>query len=517
MSEHELWNELGNLYFMSGAYNQAVYAYHRSIQLDGSYGRPYSNLALAYVQQGKYSEAIDLYKRSIELLVDDDEKAISWNRLGNVYRHLKDYQRAVVAYQRADELNPERRGEREDLGQLLYSSVDEATAHEEPATDEADSPPQEEDAIIASNPDEERTPLSDEASASWVQADAAWYEQATSEVPDDSSSTWTETDFDDVSDSSSELEESDDVLFPKVEGDNLAEWLPIPEPIDGAEKQEIVTEPDELPEGEGILLFQESQPPAYTPLLTARSSDSGAAERSEKIFQPVEVDVEEPQPAPAAFVVAVTEEEPAAMQKIELDFQPAIESAEIESPEMIRLQVDIEKIKRVAQVNPRNGFAWDTLGTLYKSAGMYKDAIAAYQQAVSADPSKAFYYHHLGLAFAAEGRDEDAMTAFQRVVELNPDHSLAHATLAGYFKKLGLEELAQNHINKAMKNIFDSENEYNRACLEAIRGNADRAIELLRVALENKQTHVDWVLHDPDLDFIRNDSKFQRLIAEYNR
>ncbi|MBI3738220.1 MAG: hypothetical protein HY258_04145 [Chloroflexi bacterium] len=102
-------------------------------------------------------------------------------------------------------------------------------------------------------------------------------------------------------------------------------------------------------------------------------------------------------------------------------------------------------------------------------------------------------------------------------VELNPDHSLAHATLAGYFKKLGLEELAQNHINKAMKNIYDSENEYNRACLEAICGNADRAIELLRIALENNQTHVDWVLHDPDLDFIRNDPKFQQLIADYNK
>jgi tetratricopeptide (TPR) repeat protein len=107
MSEHELWNELGNLYFMSGAYNQAVYAYHRSIQLDGSFGRPYSNLALTYVQQGKYQEAIELYRSSIELLADNKEKAISWSRLGNVYRHLKDYKKAVVAYQQADELDPQ--------------------------------------------------------------------------------------------------------------------------------------------------------------------------------------------------------------------------------------------------------------------------------------------------------------------------------------------------------------------------------------------------------------------------
>ena len=38
MSEHELWNELGNLYFMSGAYDQAIHAYQRSIQLDAGFG-----------------------------------------------------------------------------------------------------------------------------------------------------------------------------------------------------------------------------------------------------------------------------------------------------------------------------------------------------------------------------------------------------------------------------------------------------------------------------------------------
>ena len=54
MSEHELWNELGNLYFLGGQYQQAVHAYRRSIQLDRNFGRPYSNLALTYVQQGKY-------------------------------------------------------------------------------------------------------------------------------------------------------------------------------------------------------------------------------------------------------------------------------------------------------------------------------------------------------------------------------------------------------------------------------------------------------------------------------
>src|SRR5512142_2963987 len=107
MSEQELWNELGNLYFLSGSYNQASQAYQRSIQLDENFGRPYSNLALTYVQQGKFEEAIELYRRSIELLTEDKERAVSWNRLGTVYRHLKDYSKAVIAFQEADELDPQ--------------------------------------------------------------------------------------------------------------------------------------------------------------------------------------------------------------------------------------------------------------------------------------------------------------------------------------------------------------------------------------------------------------------------
>src|SRR3990170_4482981 len=81
MSEHEFWNELGNLYYLCGAYEPAIHAYARSIELNRAFGRPYSNMALAFVQTGKYLDAVDLYHRSIELLNDAKERAITWNRL----------------------------------------------------------------------------------------------------------------------------------------------------------------------------------------------------------------------------------------------------------------------------------------------------------------------------------------------------------------------------------------------------------------------------------------------------
>jgi len=102
-----VWNELGNVYFNTGEIDDAVVAYSKAIELDRWFAWPYSNLALAYVQKGRFVEAILLYQRSIELFASEKDKAISWNRLGNVYRRLNDYDNAIAAYQRADELDPD--------------------------------------------------------------------------------------------------------------------------------------------------------------------------------------------------------------------------------------------------------------------------------------------------------------------------------------------------------------------------------------------------------------------------
>jgi tetratricopeptide (TPR) repeat protein len=102
-----VWNELGNIYLNSGTCDDAIASYSKAIELDRQFAWPYSNLALAYVQKGRFAEAILLYQRSIELFTTDKDKAITWNRLGNVYRRINDYGNAIDSYQTADELDPE--------------------------------------------------------------------------------------------------------------------------------------------------------------------------------------------------------------------------------------------------------------------------------------------------------------------------------------------------------------------------------------------------------------------------
>ncbi len=107
------WNDKGNVYFNRGEMEMAIQAYNSALQLDPSFGRPYSNLALAYLTQGQYAEAILLYEKSLQLLNSDKDKAVSWNGLGNIYRCINDYENAVAAYQKAAQLDPETAGMRD--------------------------------------------------------------------------------------------------------------------------------------------------------------------------------------------------------------------------------------------------------------------------------------------------------------------------------------------------------------------------------------------------------------------
>lgn len=541
MSEHELWNELGNVYFLSGAYAQAVHAYHRAIKLDDSFGRPYSNLALTYVQQGKFGQAVDLYRRSIELLTENKEKAISWNRLGNVYRYLRDYQDAVAAYRQADDLDPDN-GNDDDKPGWLSEPAREDLPGELTQSPNVDSilpvhVPQPAKPLPASEPKRSRSPV-ELSTATWALADPSRYQQDLSKAPDPGSlTTWGDPNLDDP-DTMWPFDPETEIAFPDVDGDDLTRWLPLPEEVPqdllepAPEDLEYAAEAEEpiAEEERAVSRAAEIHPEVRSPeVLSGPSQLTGPVSAASKLDLIVEQ-----RPAPEFAVAPITNQASpdqtpptdnqtqspgAAVAPMAAASTPSVEIAapERDEDELREIEAGLAKFKRVVQLNPRNAHAWDALGNLYKSGGQYKEALLAYQQAISNDPSKALYHHHLALVYACEGRMEDAIDVLQRVIEIDPDHGLAHAALGGYYRKMGLEELAQKHVGKAMKSIFDSENEYNRACLAAICGDTDQALRLLRVALQNKQTYVDWILRDPDLDFIRQDPRFKQLISDYAR
>lgn len=501
MSEHELWNELGNLYFLSGSYDQAIRAYNRAIDLSPETGEPYSNLALTYAQMGKYSEASDFYQRGIRLLSDELDKAVSLHKLGDVYLHLKQFPQAAEIYQQTEELVP-------DLGQIIETSKPSDLLLHCPLMPSPLFAIGDTNGMVPSISFETGAPPFVEELTPW------WFDGQVEpdEAPEPDYDFWY-IDESGVHGSNENIIsteplnwEPEKILHPDLVAHDLQA-----ECVDA----DAVMEADTLSTNDTNLVETNSASVSQETVMTgeAHQSVDENIPVAESVSMPVMIITDEPEivtESPDFSAENMTS--PEAVQYETLAEWPTVELSQAEK---LEIQADINKFKRVLEINPRNAFAWDTLGGNYKALGQYDDAIQAFQKAVSLDSTKAFYFHHLGLVYAAVGRYEDAINAFERVIEVDPNHSLAHATLGGYYRKNGNEELAKQHIEKARNLLANDENEYNRACMEAICGNTDHSLELLEIALKNKQAYVNWARKDPDLDFIRSDPRFHELLAEY--
>jgi tetratricopeptide (TPR) repeat protein len=177
------------------------------------------------------------------------------------------------------------------------------------------------------------------------------------------------------------------------------------------------------------------------------------------------------------------------------------------------LEGDIAAYRRVTEINPNNDRAWDALGNMYEAAGLHSEAIAAFEQAIALGPRKEAYHYHLAIALAYQTHYDKAIQALQNVLALNPNYVLAHCALASYYRRVGKEAEAQEHIAFA-RPTMEYEKEYNRACFESISGNTDQAFALLETALEKQQVQADMLRSDPDLDFIRSDARFEALLSK---
>lgn len=614
MSDHELWNEVGNLYFKSGEYELAKNAYARAIDLDHDFGKPYANLGVANARQEKYRDAIALYSKALELLDETFDKAFTWYRLGNAYWDAGDYSLAMEAFHKADELVPGHEHNLVASPEMLLTSrrgVDEVlTMLDLP---DGDVPAVEPTTFIASGQEFGRDAYLDDFSP-WNYNELL----LTDEEPTCPESDWAPFD------ESEELTPAESVvpveslkLEASVELEQREETPMIETQPEGACEDETRLD---LPvrfvqefalgnaftsqQGEAdpvdpeivmpVLAIEEISSveipfPVTTLEILSQIEDEPQAASVENQIENVEIVETEVAPVQIADVEVVAFAEqadvPAVMKETvaEVEAEPAMEiAAELETIEANESAVEVEatieeteqgeiaveaspelviepqsevvteapvliaedvtdpepiqfhfattdapamdsvavwkeigRIKRVLEINPGNARAWDAIGALYKSLGQYAQALDACQEAIALDPTKAMYIFHLAEVFAAEGKIEDAIAAFEKVLELNPEHGLAHATLGGYYRRQGRDDLAQVHIEKARGLLDEEQNEYNRACIEAICGNSDRALDLLEIALKNKQTDATWVRRDPDLDFVRSNSRFNAMLAEY--
>jgi tetratricopeptide (TPR) repeat protein len=576
MSESVLWNEMGNLHMRLGAFEDAISAYERAIELSPNFSLAYSNLGHVYYSKGNIEDAISLYQKSIKLSESKQEQSISWKRLGDVYQKLGEYEKALAAYKMGDEFDSQSQNEINivTLGSASTSSspLMNGGADQEPEPEISDD---EEEAFELSKIEEnipEKGELLDtgeddlsEDEPTEVLPPATPPFLPALDIPEDEFQTpepWkneiaapavevltisieskssSEEEFGELNKWLQSLERkpsSDRLVHPTSGWDGIGTNSPF--------EQKPGISPVSSPASESKFGLLEMDTTAdRTPYFPAQTNESSSLSLQQPnsvlmLKQPdaqvVELEKNNHSELFKSWTLSESPEHDPGVWKCMLE---ALEKSQaLENPEIVQAEkIDqtlaapqsweeqptekacvrrelldgIENYRKITNMAPGNDKAWDTLGKFLKDAGEYDEAVAAFENAISLSPLKDIYFYHLGLVFAAQKRHDDAIHAFQKVIEINPSYILAHCALAGSYRRLGMETEAEKHIKVALPRL-EAETEYNRACFEAICGNTDQAIELLRQALEMNQTSPEWVQGDPDLDFIRDDPRFKALV-----
>jgi tetratricopeptide (TPR) repeat protein len=469
MSDALLWNEIGNIYLKLGSPEDAIAAYTKAIELNPESGWLYCSLGHAYYLKGEFGRALFLFRKSIQLMDKPENQAEVWNKIGDAYRALKDIENAIHAYKKADNLD-------------MRASLSEPNASRKPVN--LDNIP--ETIKVEKNIPERNSPST-----------------ASPNITMDSERSVKSTEL------------ADDFLTSNIgEGDEENQPPPgLPETnLTAIKMQSEITDQEitaSLISYEQELSFPHSEadnPPFRRKEPGIVNLDSNLiTENINNEGQPLHKPEQIRKSDKATKQDDIREEKP----KSSCKKYPGIDNLE-------EILAKVNIYENITRVNPTNDRAWDTLGKLYKSLSRYKDAIGAYQKAIEMAPDREVYYYYLGLLYSVEQQHDYAVIAFQNVLRINPDYVLAHSALAGVYHRMGLENKANHHIATALPKM-NNESTYNRACFYAICGDTELAFEFLRLALINKDTTIEWIKSDPDLDPIRNDQRYQEMISEKDR
>ena len=178
-----------------------------------------------------------------------------------------------------------------------------------------------------------------------------------------------------------------------------------------------------------------------------------------------------------------------------------------------RYEESIAAYGRAIELDPTSAYPYIGLGNIYSALRRYEESIAAFERAIELDPKNAYPKRRLGVVYQLLGQCVKAEEAFRKAVELDPQSRRCRTSLAGFLRKLGRETEVAEQI-KIARELIAKESAYGRACSEAICGSADEALALLKTALEKRESPLEWVERDPDLDSLRGDPRFAALIEE---
>lgn len=162
--------------------------------------------------------------------------------------------------------------------------------------------------------------------------------------------------------------------------------------------------------------------------------------------------------------------------------------------------VDASRCYQAAlKLDPKNPIVINNLGTIYVSLKEYSKAEKAYRKALHLDPKSALVQKNLGTVLLAEHKYQKGWQAYQEALALDPNIFERNSAVR-------VENPASLQERGAM-NYYMA-----KGCVRA--GQTDRAIEYLRMALNEGFTSPKKLASDVEFASLHDVPAFQQLLAE---
>jgi tetratricopeptide (TPR) repeat protein len=152
--------------------------------------------------------------------------------------------------------------------------------------------------------------------------------------------------------------------------------------------------------------------------------------------------------------------------------------------------------------------------------GMMAEAARLFEQASRVNPEDYQSPGLLATAYEALGRNAEAQEAHRRSlqliekhIELHPDDARATYLGANSLCQLGDKKRSLEWAARAL--AMDPEESsilYNVACVYALQGQSEDAIDCLEKAVKSGFGHRAWIENDSDLSSLRSHPRFQALV-----
>ena len=150
---------------------------------------------------------------------------------------------------------------------------------------------------------------------------------------------------------------------------------------------------------------------------------------------------------------------------------------------MGRHEEALRYFRKVIEIEPDDAETLCLIGQTHDKLGNYTAAERSLRRSLELNPFDARTHYDLGNLFLKiEGKRKDAKRLFEQAIELDPEYVWPHYCLG---------------------------------CWYALRGRKSKAFESLERALEKGFWNREWIEADKDLESLRADPRFAKLMRKY--